>query len=142
MISPERLQELLDAYGSREDRWPEDKREDMRACLAAFPRMQQELTAAREVDALLDSYVPEPAYLQDRIVKALPDSVLERLLAWLLPQTPRLWWRPVFAATLPLVLGVATGLESQSLMYTSPVSDWEQQERNLLLPVMGADWYE
>jgi len=36
MMSPERFQELLDTYGAQEERWPEDQRSNMRACLNAF----------------------------------------------------------------------------------------------------------
>ncbi|MDP5069352.1 MAG: hypothetical protein NWQ45_00480 [Congregibacter sp.] len=142
MMSPEQLRELLDTYGSREQRWPPDQRLAMRASLDAHPQLQQQLLAARELDAMLDSYVPPAVDLEARIFAALPRSASERLLNWLLPDVPRLWWRPALAAALPLVLGLAIGIESQNIISAGVTSDWEQQERSLLLPLAGADWYE
>lgn len=142
MMSPERLQELLDVYGAREERWPEDQRLEMRACVDAFPELQRQLFEARDLDLLLDSYSPGVVDLEQRIFAALPTSPLDRLLSWLLPEVPGLWWRPAMAAALPLVLGLAIGIESQDVVSMSAMTDWEEQERSLLLPVTGADWYE
>ncbi|WOJ92098.1 hypothetical protein R0135_09895 [Congregibacter variabilis] len=142
MMSPERLEELLETYGSREERWPEDQRSEMRACLDAFPQLQRQLFEARDLDLMLDSYCPEDIDLQQRILDALPVSVADRLLNWLLPEVPGLWWRPAMAAALPMLLGLAIGMESQSLASIDVMTDWEEQERSLLLPLTGADWYE
>lgn len=142
MMSPERLQQLLDSYGAREEHWPKDQRADMRACLHAFPQMQHQLLKARELDGILDSYIPEPVDLQQRILDALPGSAVDRLLSWLVPQVPQLWWRPAMAAALPLILGLTIGMESPDLLSVDASADWEEQERNLLLPVTGAQWYE
>ncbi|WP_439105536.1 hypothetical protein [Congregibacter sp.] len=139
MMTPERLQELLDIYGSREERWPEDQREGMRACLEAFPELRSQLFTARELDVMLDNYVPATADMEQRIFAALPRSFADRFLQWLLPDVPQLWWRPVVAATLPLVLGLAIGLESQDM---ASATDWELQERNLLLSATEESWYE
>ncbi|EED31625.1 hypothetical protein NOR53_3543 [gamma proteobacterium NOR5-3] len=46
------------------------------------------------------------------------------------------------AAALPLVLGLALGVESQKLVSTDVVTDWELQERSLLLTATEGDWYE
>ncbi|MDP5054620.1 MAG: hypothetical protein NWP69_12580, partial [Congregibacter sp.] len=132
MMSPEQLRELLDTYGSREQRWPADQRQDMRACLDAFPQMQQQLLAARELDAMLDGYVPPVVDLEAHIFAALPRSLSDRLsdrwsdrlLNWLLPDVPTLWWRPALAAALPLVVGLVIGMESQSIATASISSQW------------------
>ncbi|MFT4769354.1 MAG: hypothetical protein ACI8RN_002498 [Glaciecola sp.] len=142
MMSPERLQELLDTYGAAEERWPEHQRQDMRACLDAFPEMRRQLFEARDLDTLLDSYIPADVDLEQRIFDALPVSLLDRLLNWLLPEVPQFWWRPAMAAALPLVLGLAIGMGSHDIVPADLMTDWEAQERSLLLPVTGADWYE
>lgn len=142
MMSPERLEELLETYGAREERWPQDQRSEMRACLNEFPKIQRQLFEARDLDLMLDSYSPVDVDLQQRILEALPVSMLDRLLNWLLPEVPGLWWRPAMAAALPLVLGLAIGMESQNLTSTEVMTDWEEQERGLLLPLTGAHWYE
>ena len=142
MMSPERFQELLDIYGASEERWPEDQRVNMRAALDAYPQLRQHLFAARELDLMLDRYSPEPVDLQQRILDAVPASALERLLTWLLPDVPQLWWRPAMAAALPLLLGLAMGIQSPGLLSVSATTDWEAQERSLLIPVTGVEWYE
>lgn len=140
MLSPDRLEELLDSYGSREACWPDDLRQEMLACLEASPHLQKRLADARALDEMLDSYVPEPVNLEQRILAALPESVSDRIVRWLFPHRPQLWWRPVMAATFPLFLGLAIGLESQTMV---SATDWELQEQSLLLPA-GAEaaWYE
>jgi hypothetical protein len=142
MMSPERLQELLDTYGAREERWPEDQRQAMRSCLDDFPELRRQLFEARELDLILDSFSPAEVDLEQRILEALPSSALDRMLNWLLPPMPQLWWRPAMAAALPLVLGLALGVESQKLVSTDVVTDWELQERSLLLTATEGDWYE
>lgn len=142
MMRPERLQELLEIYGSHEERWPDSERARMRACLDALQATPLALQDAQELDLLLDSYVPTAIDLEQRIFDALPRPVIDRFLAWLLPELPRLWWRPAFAASLPLALGLVLGLGLLGADYADSSPSWEIQERNLLVPEIGADWYE
>ncbi|WP_439100746.1 hypothetical protein [Congregibacter sp.] len=140
MMSPERLEGLLDSYGSKEECWPDEQRQQMLACLESFPHLARQLSETRDLDVMLDSYRPDPINLEQRIFAALPVSVSDRIVRWLFPYPPQLWWRPVMAATFPLLLGLAIGMESQSV---TSVTDWALQEQNLLLPVTTEEaWYE
>lgn len=142
MMRPERLQELLEIYGSDEERWPDSERFSMRVCLDEFQVTPQALLDAQDLDLMLDSYVPAATDLEQRIFDALPRSVIDRFVEWLFPELPRLWWRPAFAASLPLALGLVLGMEPVGVGLADSSANWEIQERNLLLPDIGADWYE
>lgn len=150
MMSPDRLEELLEAYGSREDNWPEELRHAMLACLESSCETPQVLDSAQRLDARLNAYVPALPDLEQRILEAIPKTRLESFLDWLLPTLPHLWWRPTMAAAMPLLLGVAIGLGTGedttgvigSLLSGDTDADWELQERSLLAPIATEDWYE
>ncbi|MFK8041884.1 hypothetical protein [Congregibacter sp.] len=138
MMSPERFQELLDTYGGREEHWPDEQRKAMHSCVEGHPELGLQLREAQELDRMLDSYVPATTDLQQRVIAALPIPFADRILAWLVPQAPQLWWRPVMAASLPLAMGLAIGMGSPGIALT----DWESQERSLLMPATAEVWYE
>jgi hypothetical protein len=108
------------------------------------PFARDHLNTARELDLLLDDYQPVLPDLSARIMQAIPESALERLLRWLLPDAGEGWWRPVTACALPLLLGVAIGFgQTGALSAGGEYSSlWEEQERYLLAPQMSGDWYE
>lgn len=147
-MSPERLRDLLDNYGSRESNWPSELRESMRAALDSLERnnslerwdslepgesleLRVALREARELDELLDSYAPPLAQLEQRILEALPQPLLERLFSWLVPERGSELWRPALAAALPLLLGVTLGLNGL-LSESDTGVDWAAQEQYLL----------
>lgn len=143
-MDPDRLEQLLASYGADERRWPEELRAPMRNALDRHPEARRQLAAARDLDLLLDAWEPEVDDLTLRILDAVPQGYLERLLAWLSPQNPAQLWRPLLAGVTPFVLGMAIGLgnpEVPGLAATESL-DWEQQERALLLPATNGDWYE
>lgn len=139
-MQADQLSGLLDVYGADPARWPEEQRAAMHEALAAYPESSAQRSEAADLDRWLASYRVAPFDLSDRILDAIPETRFERLLRWLLPAEPGLWWRPAVAAAMPLVLGVAIGLGETSTSGTAP--DWTAQEQALLGLAAGDDWYE
>ena len=139
-MNAERFRQVLDSYGADEARWPAECRAEMLSFIDVNADARQWLQSARAVDELLDSYDPGAVDLTDRILTTLPRSWVERFVAWLLPATPALWWRPAMAGAMPLVLGVAIGL-GQMTEIPQDSLNWELQEQALLSTSTG-DWYE
>ena len=140
-MNAERFRQLLDSYGADESRWPADLRAPMRDFLEATPEARQWLFEGRELDQLLDSYRPANVDLSERIMAALPRSRIERCIDWLLPQAPAQWWHPVAAGAMPLVLGLAIGLNVPEPT-DGDALEWEVQEQALLMSPNPGNWYE
>lgn len=139
-MQAETLRRLLDTYGADPARWPEEQRAAMHTALAAHPELAERRRQAADLDRWLDSYRVARFDLGERILAAVPETRLERLLHWLLPAQPGLWWRPAMAAAMPLVLGVAIGLGGTMAASTAP--DWSAQEQALLGVTAGDTWYD
>ncbi|MEM1401772.1 MAG: hypothetical protein AAGG55_00450 [Pseudomonadota bacterium] len=145
MLSADRFRELLDSYGGRSSQWPPEHFDEMHAFVVAHPEAEAWIAESRALDELLDSYQPELPDLAASILASAPSSLMDRLLAWLVPDTRSGWWRPAFASAMPLILGVAIGVgdpntdnaENEELIV------WEAQERALINPLAsGGSWYE
>lgn len=98
-MSPERMQDILEAYGADPARWPAAERDAAQAFLLDHPEVLADAhTLEAELDALLDMPDPEPSeLLQHRILKTLPKPAL-------------VWgWRAPVAAAAALVIGVFAG---------------------------------
>jgi hypothetical protein len=139
-MQAEELIGLLDAYGADPARWPERQREAMHAALAEHPELAARRREAADLDQWLDSYSVARFDLGERILDAIPETPLERLLRWLLPAEPGLWWRPAMAAAMPLIVGVAIGLGGT--LATTTTTDWSAQEQALLGALEGDSWYD
>ena len=106
-----RFSELVDAYGSDVERWPEAERAGALALMTASAEAQQLLVEARCLDALLAA--PEPLELSPRLaaavrtIPALHTRARHTLgLGW--------WpfgslWRPLVGFTASAVCGVLSG---------------------------------
>jgi hypothetical protein len=138
-MNSHRFTQIIDAYGSRAERWPQDEREAMQQYISIHASAQQYLHSQISLDALLDAETGQPSLqqkrLEARIMANLPpafptrqdDSLADRLLAWLLPGPNKYaFWRPTLVACLPLLVGLAIGsnvsLEAQDDSYT-----WDEQ---------------
>ena len=142
MLSTERFRELIDSYGANQQHWPSEYRRQMQEYLDANQEANAWLNEARSLDALLDSYMPEIPDLSQRILADAKPSLFDGLLAWLLPNSPRQWWRPALASAMPLVLGVAIGFTTPVATTTAHTESWEEQERAMLNPALGGLWDE
>jgi ferric-dicitrate binding protein FerR (iron transport regulator) len=87
MMNAERFEQLIDAYGARPERWPEDERAAAEQWLAATPAAAARLDEARALDAALDAWTlpPASAVLREKVVATAPKPRLVRRPA-------RLWW--------------------------------------------------
>ncbi len=128
MMPIEEFRRLLDVYGSDVQRWPEEQRAAMEALLANSVDAQAQLREARALDDALDAFSVPAVDLSQRVFEAIPVSRVEKLLAWLLPPAPQLWWRPAMAAMMPVFLGVMIGFGDA----TGDATDWDAQEQALL----------
>lgn len=144
MMTAERARELLDAYGSKATNWPAEYRLPLQAFFDDNVDAQQWLRDARELDDLLDASELVLPDLTAEIMRAVPTSLSERILAWLLPQSPGEYWRPAIAAACPLIVGLAIGvgdpLASEPALYAA--SAWDATEAALLEPLSSGIWYE
>ena len=131
----DRLIRIIETYGADERRWPEDERDLALALLAR----DQDAQRIRNAESLLDrelesSSPPTPLHLRSQILSALPpqQTWLDRVIDWLLPspaQLHQVFWRPVLAASLPLVIGLMLG---GSLTGTEP-PDWSADDELYLV---------
>jgi hypothetical protein len=108
-----RFTELVEAYGSRLERWPIESREAARA-LALNAEARAILARAAELDALLDTYVVEVpgAALQGRILASVGkrSALRRRLLRW---------WEGLGIVGVGLA-GIAVGVVAMSVVLSEP----------------------
>lgn len=87
-MTPERFEDLAEAYGGDVARWPVAERDAAAALMAADPERTRDILArARDLDALLDAgpALSVPAVLVDRIVSQAPRPRGPGWIRWLLP---------------------------------------------------------
>ncbi len=114
-MTPERVLDLIEAFGAETASWPEDIRPAAEALIAARPDLfQSALDEARALDALLmEEIVPEPSpRLAEAILAAAPNAApaqnnpLRALARLVFPQGAR--W-PAGAALASLMMGLVGG---------------------------------
>ena len=141
----DRFKRLIDAAGASPDRWPGKEREEALALLNISPEARQQLEQAEALDTLLDGFtVPADTAQQQRLARSIMESTairpdpLSRLIEWLLPPDAgslRLWWRPILAASMPLIAGIAIGLNANPLQDSRMLMTDEEE-----LAVMAISW--
>lgn len=139
-MNRQRFEALLAAYGSRESSWPDEEREAALALLAADPWAREQLLQAEVLDRQLDAYEPASVDLAPRIMAAIPEARLARLLGWLFPGGGGSLLRPAMAGAMPLVLGFSLGFLGVLQLPEQELADWESQERALLSPMAEESW--
>jgi len=123
-----RLLQLINAYGTNSDRWPEEERLAALQQLAQDSEARQAIVNLKSFDAALDSYVAAPApHLRNMILGNLRKSWIDSCIEWFMPSFDELlayFWRPVLAASLPLITGLLLG----SSLFTVDIADtWEDE---------------
>ena len=96
-MSPERLRELLDAYGAAPARWPEAEREAGRRLIEETAAARTLWEDAAALDHLLDAMpaAPPSAALLDRVLGTIPHRRVARA------------WRRALLAVVPLAAAAA-----------------------------------
>lgn len=126
----ERFQQILDAYGTREDNWPGEERQAAQLLVQSNAECASLLLRYHSVDDYLDEYLPrKPSALQEKILQDLPGSIIDRIVNWLIPDVRADYWRPIIAGSLPLVVGVMLGTSTLGglLDTTGVVDNWEDE---------------
>ena len=115
-MTPERFEQLADAWGADLRRWPAPERMPARGLLEREPRLRAVLARAAELDALLDAHtVAAPGAALVRGVLAAAPGPSRRGA-----QAPRIgwWWSGAGAAGLGLA-GAAAGVLAVSMALTA-----------------------
>lgn len=114
IITAERFQTLIEAYGTAPARWPEDEREAALGFLRENPSAQEIINEFKVLDDLLAlNAIPSLALIEQRVLAKtktrVRESWLDAVLNWLLPRSERVmaWiWRPALVACFPLICGI------------------------------------
>jgi hypothetical protein len=114
IITAERFQTLIEAYGTESARWPEDEREAASKFLRENVAAQQVFNEFEALDELLAlNAIPSLALIEQRVLALtktrVRESWLDVVLNCLLPRSERLMariWRPALAACFPLIFGI------------------------------------
>ena len=123
-----RLLQIINAYGTNSERWPEEERLAAVHQLEQDSKAQQAIVSLKSLDTALDSYVTAPApHLRNKILGNLRKSWVDSCIEWLMPSFDELlayFWRPVLAASLPLITGLLLG---SSLFAVEIADTWEDE---------------
>ncbi len=125
-----RFQQLLEAYGTREENWPREEREAARMLLQSNSDCERLFQQYQQLDGYLDEYVTRiAAGLSEKILSGLPMPLVDRIISWLIPDVKSEIWKPAIAGSLPLVVGVILGTSTLgSLLDTAePTGNWEEE---------------
>lgn len=108
-----RFTQILEAYGTRQDNWPQDERNAAIRLLQSNDACMAILRSYRPLDDQLNEYLPRPSLVSTQdILDSLPRPMIDRILSWLIPGPGEDLWRPLMAGSLPLILGVIIGASS------------------------------
>ena len=111
-----RFTQIVSAYGSKQARWPVEERQAAYDFLQDNEAAQILLQQEKMLDDQLDRHVAEDSNLgtiETNILNAIEqpsDNLVDLVISWLVPARPQQFWRPVFAATLPLLVGTVMGI--------------------------------
>lgn len=138
----EQFENELDRYGADFDAWPAPLRREAERLYATDERAVDLVAATRLVMTTLDELtVPTPsATLESRILDLAFDtpntregapSILDVLIDWLTGA----FWRPVSLAFVPLILGIAIGINVQE-----DITDFESEVT--IMAFTGAEFFD
>lgn len=135
---------LLERYGTTESNWPAELRAEAGRYLASNRDAQSLMARFRPLDDALDRYEVRPDNIRLRAailarVDGLPPStrprnVLDAIIGWLLPDLhdSRALWRPVLAASLPLMAGIIIG-STFTIDALDTTDSWDEEIQLLAL---------
>ncbi|MFT4862441.1 MAG: hypothetical protein ACI95C_001662 [Pseudohongiellaceae bacterium] len=131
----ERFTQVIETHGSKPADWPDSVRVACMNFLSTSDSAQDVHRQYQQLESELDKIaVPDFTELESRILRQQlppqPTSILDRLINWLLPTGVGLQlWRPLTAACLPLVFGIAVGnyfsfgVNNENL----PLETWDEE---------------
>jgi hypothetical protein len=126
-----RLEELLDAYGSNSERWPEHERARALALLNSDPRAARLQADAHLLDEQLEQFeLAEPSALLQARVLEIPIRHQAKP-AWSLARFGLAGWRLAAVALIPCALGFLSGVLSSD--NSEPDDGWSEVASMALL---------
>lgn len=138
VLTVERLEQLLDAYGGVPERWPDAEREAALRLVQRSPELRARWEQAAELDRLLDSFeteAPSPLFAAG-VLHGAPRRRAAHV------------WRRTFAAVVPLaaaaavVLWLVSGQPQQTATTLTSLSIGEYESpTDVLLGAYGVDVY-
>ena len=126
----DRFTQILEAYGTDQDNWPQDERYAARQLLQSSDECSAILESLSTLDDRLDEYLPRhPVVSSQRILESLPRPVIDRIINWLIPDPGVKLWRPLMAGSLPLVLGAIIGVSTLGELFglENSAEAWEDE---------------
>jgi len=148
-----RFTQIIDAYGSRSEHWPEHERQAALELVSQSQEAETLLNEASNLDAWMDSGMEAGtpnnmnfSALNTRILLATTlstrqkpnlssekttaevdsGSFVDRFIDWLLPASPMQLWRPLAGAALSLTIGIMVGFNSE-LVSQDPIEVWDDE---------------
>lgn len=123
----DRFKQILDAYGTNPNRWPEEERESALVFSTGNPQAYQLTLEYKMLDETLDSYdapLPNPdmtslitgklsGMLSNNKDSGNAEDWLDSVFGWLIPSADQIKlhiWRPVAAASFVFVVGISIGM--------------------------------
>ena len=131
---------IFEVYGSKPEGWPVDKVKEIYDLLEANSDAISLKKEFDEMDQTLNElYLPDVDRLTQQILdRQLPQrnsNLATDLLNWIWPAHPSIWffWRPISAASLPLLFGIFLGnYFSFGINYESSDSEYWAEELTIL----------
>lgn len=111
----EQFTQIVETYGSKPSNWPDHTRSAGLSFVSTNTSAQGLLKQHQQLESMLNTItVPSFIDLESKIMRQQlpqqPVSTLDSLINWLLPNRLGVeLWRPITAACLPLVFGIAVG---------------------------------
>lgn len=141
----EQFRQLIETWGTVPANWPASSRDEAKRLLDTSDAARAMVTTMSGLDVALDRYEAKLDVdgLRQRILARLPEpgiDFFDRLWNWLVPRQVSVasLWRPVTAATLPLVLGIVLG--GNVAMPADQITDnWEDEIQMLALVESDAE---
>ena len=115
----------LDRWGVDLHNWPTADAESARVLMASSAEARTEFAAAQKLQTMLRALpvLTAPVALKAQIAGNAPTDFWEQLSQWLRASL----WRPVFAGSLPLVIGFALGFNLTINPITNPDDEMTDQ---------------
>ena len=131
---------IFEVYGSKPEGWPVDKVKEIYDLLETNSDAISLKKEFDEMDQTLNElYLPDFDRLTQQILdRQLPQrnsNLATNLLNWIWPAHPSIWffWRPISAASLPLLFGIILGnYFSFGINYESSDSEYWAEELTIL----------
>lgn len=130
--------DLLDRHGADLSQWPAEFSTDAQRLLEHSPGAQRSLAAAAALERIARELAAAdpPAGLGSRILaRAAQPDVWERMTDWFRAAL----WRPVAAATLPLLMGFLVGVQNPTTTDTALLSELSALPLSPTLEDIGYD---